>query len=1284
MYQEANEAGLDMCDMRMQYSERKTSTPTRERICSTDNVSCWDQGLNFEVSAINSREMSCESLEDPFPPPLINSPISITLSTDTEVSMESRPEADYIDLSYGGQWAMTPPDSHLRRGLYDFGISIFDSSSDQVSFKNERSDQSLIRIVPNQMSKDRDQKNHEIENIETLKRIKSALRPVERFYEEEKDILERKVCHKKSKDELKKEKDNNINLDDFRTKRLRILTNNTRGFYSKKESIQSILYENKIDVALFVETFFTASKHPQLPGYVTYYRNREERAAGGVAIMIRKELSKYVVKTDVGKSENEFLVLKITNTKPNVVFIVYYGVQSGTFGTDTVKLHLSQLFEVVRKYKDSGCSINLCGDFNVHIGDSVLKGNHPDSNPNGRLFMRMLDLMGLSLMNTRSPDPVTFVDRSDKNHKRVCLDFVITNHPERVFEFVTDDSAHEFTPFSVQMRKKVASRTYADHFAIMYEFETAWQDRVKFEPESFWNYKKKMGNIRFDLFTNNACNYLLNKIESESDINAVQKAFESTITKGLFQSYGRRTLTDKKVTRVNDQLVWRQRLSDIDKLHKEFLQEKETNRIYKTKKAVLKGQKDRQNVAVEKEGSDEVLEDLEEIIDYVLSYNVENMDKVEPSDRVKEIIERKAEVIKLMLSDENISDLPQEIPWETYMKVLRKVMTQNKACFRNFNRTGQRFKYATYVYLNRMYRDEDFPDRSAITWLTKIWKRKGPESKLKNNRFVHGKEPFAKLMEKCLVAMISEQLDEATPQLQAGSRKGRSTRDQLLKVIVMQKYHESKGKPLPVLLVDVQACFDRMRLDDVIYDTIEANANLKATRALRKFSDRTIIKLRGDTRNNGEGVGRLVTGTLGQGSNFAPPGIGLTSSKSLKSELKDSGHLMARVGSVESSAQSYVDDTAAMPKNEKSLKVVCEKIGDALETISLQSHPEKTEIIVSGRNKKAEAMRQSLTENPAKMQKHDVKVVSSGMYLGMRLSQEGFRDSIDQTVQHRITKAWGKVAEIKAVINDGRMRRLGWLRSGITLIRSSIIPALTYPADVWFAMNKATEKTLKDAYKSMIYVTLDITTNTKWTSVLADLGLPNIMAVVDKLRINFISHTLWGDGDEKLRDMLREEHKELPKNSVLTIADEICRKYGIPKVSEMKIDKGLVKRQIKVADETGNWINNLRSSATQNVGLERKRLATNFYKLTKRGSQALVAYNAGALKLKTAWGDYHKNQDCLAPLCDGRDDLDHIKKCPQYSAVWKEEYNKDSKLLSKYLVEVDKERRRRFKGECLF
>ena len=177
---------------------------------------------------------------------------------------------------------------------------------------------------------------------------------------------------------------------------------------------------------------------------------------------------------------------------------------------------------------------------------------------------------------------------------------------------------------------------------------------------------------------------------------------------------------------------------------------------------------------------------------------------------------------------------------------------------------------------------------------------------------------------------------------------------------------------------------------------------------------------------------------------------------------------------------------------------------------------------------------------------------------------------------------------------------------------------------------------------------------------------------------------MWGKGNEMLRTMLVEEHRGNPDASLLNLMDALCRVYMIPPVSKQELDRNLVKRQINLKDQLDIWVSNIMSPVTQNVGLERVGLSTNFFQLTKRESQGLMAFNAGALKLKTAWGYYHEIRTCLDPLCGGPDSLDHIKECPRYETKWEGSFQEDSKSLSKYLVSVDRERRRRWRGECLF
>ena len=49
-----------------------------------------------------------------------------------------------------------------------------------------------------------------------------------------------------------------------------------------------------------------------------------------------------------------------------------------------------------------------------------------------------------------------------------------------------------------------------------------------------------------------------------------------------------------------------------------------------------------------------------------------------------------------------------------------------------------------------------------------------------------------------------------------------------------------------------------------------------------------------------------------------------------------------------------------------------------------------------------------------------------------------------------------------------------------------------------------------------------------------------------------------------------------------------------------------------------------------------------------------------------------------------RNELEHIKRCPFYKVEWADSFTEDIKLMARYFVDLDRERRRRWKGECLF
>ena len=273
------------------------------------------------------------------------------------------------------------------------------------------------------------------------------------------------------------------------------------------------------------------------------------------------------------------------------------------------------------------------------------------------------------------------------------------------------------------MKKGQAERTHADHMSIIFSFKTRWCDRIKFKREPSWDYRKPLGQVKFDIFTSNSVRYLLNKVTHEPDINKTHTAFINVIKKAKFQSFNKRTITANKVKRLNDKLVWRERINNLAKLEKRLQNEKESNKVYQMRKLILRGPEDRQindlaklekrlqnekesnkvyqmrkvilkvpedrqNYKVVDQKSGKVLEDLDEIMNHVLDYNVRNMEKVPPDAETEEILRKKAVIIDELLSDHNVERYPDKIPWEVFLKVMEKVTRQRKSCFRDICLAG--------------------------------------------------------------------------------------------------------------------------------------------------------------------------------------------------------------------------------------------------------------------------------------------------------------------------------------------------------------------------------------------------------------------------------------------------------------------------------------------------------------------------------------------------------------------------------------------------------------------
>ena len=77
------------------------------------------------------------------------------------------------------------------------------------------------------------------------------------------------------------------------------------------------------------------------------------------------------------------------------------------------------------------------------------------------------------------------------------------------------------------------------------------------------------------------------------------------------------------------------------------------------------------------------------------------------------------------------------------------------------------------------------------------------------------------------------------------------------------------------------------------------------------------------------------------------------------------------------------------------------------------------------------------------------------------------------------------------------------------------------------------------------------------------------------------------------------------------------------------------------------------------------------------------SYKTGSLKFKTSWWIYNTKRGigvhCLLNLCPYLDNILHVQQCLFFDVKWKQEYLDSEEQLAEYLLQLNRERIRKFR-----
>ena len=190
--------------------------------------------------------------------------------------------------------------------------------------------------------------------------------------------------------------------------------------------------------------------------------------------------------------------------------------------------------------------------------------------------------------------------------------------------------------------------------------------------------------------------------------------------------------------------------------------------IFKMKEVV--GGSKKSNIephAIKDPNTQELLVANNDIKRATLKYCVENLQKKDPDPQVKSLVELKTIMVEEKMKENSGETL--DISKDDFKVVTTKFKSKQTKSYDFLIKSGNKYQDAIYNLCKRMINEEEFPTLFRKILLYMIWKQKGPQEILRNNRFIHLKEHYLpRTVEALIVNKIKDDTLEKSTEYQVG------------------------------------------------------------------------------------------------------------------------------------------------------------------------------------------------------------------------------------------------------------------------------------------------------------------------------------------------------------------------------------------------------------------------------------------------------------------------------------------------------------------------------------
>ena len=928
---------------------------------------------------------------------------------------------------------------------------------------------------------------------------------------------------------------------------LSILASNCRSFTSKKKSIEQILIENSVDIAIVSE--LNMKTVPKIKGFFQFC-NLSNRKFHGTAIFCQNHLQGQVIRIP-DEDEIELVHILIKTTTPMLNLIgVYLDCEGRDNDVDKSSRIMHKLINKVQGIIDKGQSVLMLGDMNKNI-------NHDNRSPATKILLDWLEKDTMKLLN--NPSISTRIDPATGKGSTLDLAIVSSDIHINIKDFGIDHN-REKTPFSIHRKNGDLYKKYTDHLSINVELSLPVIKPKKQKNVPYIDLNNKEGWTKYTEVSDKYADIVEEKVKTVKCINQLEAELQIIETEILIESFGikwRKPSRKIKVRKNKKGKELREMINEdiieLDELLSKGYNCKDlSQKIYKLRETITGPKiKAQETMAINDPSTGELITDPEQIKEVSLQHNLKILTKEKPREEDKEEIKaKKANHDEIMKKNNKEWDLT----YQHFSSVTAQIKKKGKKMFNPLIKAGEKYKWSIFKYMKRIIQTEEVPDAFNDTKLTAVYKGKGSRLDLNMMRFIHGRDWRSRLCDKIVTDKMKPDIVKACPNIQLGGIPEASSDDHLITLKQTMKNKEERKEGLIVNTYDMKKFFDKEDLTDALY-------TLNKVAKVDDQSYRIWYKMNQDTRisvKTSVGLSRSanVKDSLGQGSMGAALVSTINIGNAVQETFKEPS---TEIGDLKLNSLVFQDDICKLSNRLLDSREGSEKIDDMLKRKLLSVNYDKSKYLVLGNSKFKNKIEQETSLNPMTMGGEILERTQKEKYLGDYIHEDGCEASIAETIKRRTASLVSKCEEIIQISESSIMAGLGTSTTAFRLYEAIIIPTLLHNAASWIGITDNNLKELQDFQNRFIRKVMRLPPSTPKAILEWDTELMNMKCRIWRMKIIKILRLMKKDNDYITKQAIEQE-KVLGFNGLYHESKTACEELGMPDLLESNVSKQQIKQ----------------------------------------------------------------------------------------------------------------------------